>query len=229
MLVYALIAGLPAFALEPTELLGALPTSIDGMKMVGTDASLHETTNLPEATVSFQSDKATINLYVADLGSDPAIYEQFLAGRGLRQTSGGQSFNTVEASQFTEGLGIGMRQSTGVGAIEIAQSSGILLDEKGIEVEKILLSSGGVLTAAKFNLEQSTGLDSSYIIPHVDREYDVAGWDVYDTQSQTALFVLGVNSRFGLLIEGAGVADLASLQLALEKVDMILLEKLASY
>jgi len=62
--------------------------------------------------------------------------------------------------------------------------------------------------ASPFSLSQASGFDGSYIRPFgADTGHDVAGWDLWDSQTKIGTMILGVNDRIGILIEGTNLTN----------------------
>jgi hypothetical protein len=79
-----------------------------------------------------------------------------------------------------------------------------LLQRSGIDLRQLSQMS----QASPFALSQASALDGSFIRPFgADTGEDVAGWDMWDSNTKFGTMILGVNDRVGILIEGTSLVN----------------------
>ena len=102
------------------------------------------------------------------------------------------------------------------------------------QVSNLLQESGVDFAQASnqfsFQISQSSSKDGgSFINPFsMDTGSDVAGWELYDSNSKVGVMLLGVSERVGILIEGANIQDISVLRNVAAQMDFKKLEEMVA-
>ena len=100
---------------------------------------------------------------------------------------------------------LGNRPSFSAGEAPITESqASVQLQSSGIDLRHIFQ----IAQSSPFSLSQAAAYDGSYIRPYgVDTGHDVAGWDLWDSNTKIGTMILGINDRIGILIEGTNLTN----------------------
>lgn len=170
-----------------TELLNSLTDEIDGWQE---EAGIEQGSTSQQAWRSFADDAGNgeiLNVYLTDLVGSADMYNHYISVAASTYTDGG-SYNEQVAQ--VKSAAESLTQLSGVGgAYEMASYS-----------FSSLTSSPASDPAA---VDMTTyDVDFSYL-----ENVDVMGWRYYNSASKVTKLLLGINGRFGLVIETGGTND----------------------
>ncbi len=141
--------------------------------------------NAPQMTKFYtSSDGGKLSISFADMANlSDAVKTDFLAGRAYNLVSATVSPTALLLSANTQ-YGFEISQFTGMGAVQLATFTGFS-NATGLFSTALSTTPGSFVRASS-----------------IGTNYDAAGWEVFDSKSQTGMVVLLINSRYALVVDG---------------------------
>ncbi|PCH65073.1 MAG: hypothetical protein COC01_10425 [Bacteroidetes bacterium] len=205
--------------LEATTLRSYLPTSVQGYPITEQTYKCNTNPKVNEVCNNFEDNMGNKVVYTAivDYIKQPGKYAAFLKGRGIVQDVDGNDFGMriTDSPSGNSGRGADDRvnpgylvlQSIGKGAINMSEMA---VTQLGLRLSYSVGSDGSYITdpplgnnGHKKDITDSPSGNSGHEDDFFELNTNVPykGWEIYDAQSRTAMLLIGVGNRYGILIE----------------------------
>ncbi|MBL4654271.1 MAG: hypothetical protein JKY33_00425 [Bacteroidia bacterium] len=197
-----------------------LPASVQGYPITEQIDKCNTNPKVNEACNNFQDNIGDKGVYtaIADFKEQPGKYAAFLKGKGLIQDADGNDFGMRITDSPSGNSGRGddedkanpgylVLQSIGKGAINMSEVTPTHL---GMRLFYSVGNDGSYITdppsgnnGNKKDITDSPSGNSGHEDDFFELNTNVSykGWEIYDAQSRTAMLIIAISDRYGILIE----------------------------